>query len=215
MGEKSFSVELCGGTHVKRTGDIGVFVIVNQSSVASGIRRIEAIGGKQALEYINEVREVTDSLQSKLNVPADALLEKVEALIEENKKLKKSGGSQSNSVKVIFSETYDINDWQLQVEQVSTDDNKILRGLVDNKKVNLSKGCVVLLNAIGSKVAVVSGVTDNLVDQLSAKDVVSLLCEQLGGKGGGRPDFAQGAGESKNINEFVTSILNSVKSLAN
>ena len=215
MGEKSFSVELCGGTHVERTGDIGVFVIVNQSSVASGIRRIEAIGGKQALEYINEVRAVTDSLQSKLNVPADALLEKVEALIEENKKLKKSGGSQPTSVKVIFSETYDINDWQLQVEQVSTDDNKILRGLVDNKKASLAKGCVVLLNAIGSKVAVVSGVTDNLVDQLSAKDVVSLLCEQLGGKGGGRPDFAQGAGESKNINEFVTSILNSVKSLAN
>ena len=86
---------------------------------------------------------------------------------------------------------------------------------MDNKKASLSKGCVVLLNAIGSKVAVVSGVTDNLVDQLSAKDVVSLLCEQLGGKGGGRPDFAQGAGESKNINEFVTSILNSVKSLAN
>ena len=215
MGEKSFSVELCGGTHVERTGDIGVFVIVNQSSVASGIRRIEAIGGKQALEYINEVREVTDSLQTKLNVPADALLEKVEALIEENKKLKKSGGSQSNSVKIIFSETYDINDWQLQVEQVSTDDNKILRGLVDNKKASLSKGCVVLLNAIGSKVAIVSGVTDNLVDQVSAKDVVSLLCEQLGGKGGGRPDFAQGAGESKNTNEFVTSILNSVKSLAN
>ena len=215
MGEKSFSVELCGGTHVERTGDIGVFVIVNQSSVASGIRRIEAIGGKQALEYINEVREVTDSLQSKLNVPADALLEKVEALIEENKKLKKSGGSQPNSVKVIFSETYDINDWQLQVEQVSTDDNKLLRSLVDNKKASLSKGCVVLLNAIGSKVAVVSGVTDNLVDKLSAKDVVSLLCEQLGGKGGGRPDFAQGAGESKNTNEFVTSILNSVKSLAN
>ena len=117
MGEKSFSVELCGGTHVERTGDIGVFVIVNQSSVASGIRRIEAIGGKQALEYINEVRAVTDSLQTKLNVPADALLEKVEALIEENKKLKKSGGSQPNSVKVIFSETYDVNDWQLQVEQ--------------------------------------------------------------------------------------------------
>ena len=215
MGEKSFSVELCGGTHVERTGDIGVFVIVNQSSVASGIRRIEAIGGKQALEYINEVRAVTDSLQSKLNVPTDALLEKVEALIEENKKLKKSGGSQSNSVKVIFSETYDINDWQLKVEQVSTDDNKILRGLVDNKKATLSKGCVVLLNAIGSKVAIVSGVTDNLVDEISAKEVVSLLCEQLGGKGGGRPDFAQGAGESKNTNEFVTSILNSVKSLAN
>jgi alanyl-tRNA synthetase len=215
MGEKSFSVELCGGTHVERTGDIGVFVIVNQSSVASGIRRIEAIGGKQALEYINEVREVTELFQSKLNVPADALLEKVEALIEENKKLKKSGGSQPNSVKIIFSETYDINDWKLEVEQVAIDDNKLLRSMVDSKKALIQKGCVVLLNAINNKVAIVCGVTDNLVDEISAKEVVSLLCEQLGGKGGGRPDFAQGAGESKNTNEFVTSILNSVKSLAN
>ena len=87
--------------------------------------------------------------------------------------------------------------------------------MVDSKKAAISKGCIVLLNVIGNKVAVVAGVTENLVDKLSAKNVVSLLCEQLDGKGGGRPDFAQGAGETKNLNEFVTSILNSVKSIAN
>jgi alanyl-tRNA synthetase len=87
--------------------------------------------------------------------------------------------------------------------------------MVDNKKTSISKGCIILLNAIGDKVAVVAGVTDNLTKDISAKDIVSLLCEQLNGKGGGRPDFAQGAGETKNINEFVTSILNSVKSIAN
>ncbi|MCH1416848.1 MAG: DHHA1 domain-containing protein, partial [Gammaproteobacteria bacterium] len=215
MGDKSFSVELCGGTHIKRTGDVGVFVITSQSSVASGVRRIEALGGKKALEHINEVRNVNDSLQQKLNVPSDAMLEKVEALIEENKRLKKSGAAQVKSAEVVLSESHEINDWVLHVEQVSIQDNKLLRGMVDNKKTSISKGCIILLNAIGDKVAVVAGVTDNLTKDISAKDIVSLLCEQLNGKGGGRPDFAQGAGETKNINEFVTSILNSVKSIAN
>jgi alanyl-tRNA synthetase len=215
MGDKSFSVELCGGTHIKRTGDVGVFVITSQSSVASGVRRIEALGGKKALEHINEIRNVNDSLQQKLNVPSDAMLEKVEALIEENKRLKKSGAAPVKSAEVVLSESHEINDWVLHVEQVSIQDNKLLRGMVDNKKTSISKGCIILLNAIGDKVAVVAGVTDNLTKDISAKDIVSLLCEQLNGKGGGRPDFAQGAGETKNINEFVTSILNSVKSIAN
>ena len=215
MGDKSFSVELCGGTHIKRTGDVGVFVITSQSSVASGVRRIEALGGKKALEHINEVRNVNESLQQKLNVPSDAMLEKVEALIEENKRLKKSGAVPVKSAEVVLSESHEINDWVLHVEQVSIQDNKLLRGMVDNKKTSISKGCIILLNAIGDKVAVVAGVTDNLTKDISAKVIVSLLCEQLNGKGGGRPDFAQGAGETKNINEFVTSILNSVKSIAN
>ena len=89
MGEKSFSVELCGGTHIKRTGDVGVFVITSQSSVASGVRRIEALRWKESFELINDVRNVNESLQQKLNVPSDAMLEKVEALIEENKKAQK------------------------------------------------------------------------------------------------------------------------------
>ncbi|MDB4849252.1 alanine--tRNA ligase [Gammaproteobacteria bacterium] len=215
MGEKSFSVELCGGTHIKRTGDVGVFVITSQSSVASGVRRIEALGGKKALEFINDVRNVNESLQQKLNVPSEAMLEKVEALIEENKKLKKTGATSPKSAEIIFTESHEIDDWVLHVEQVAIEDNKLLRNMVDSKKAAISKGCVVLLNVIGNKVAVVAGVTENLVNKISAKDVVSLLCEQLDGKGGGRPDFAQGAGETKNINEFVTSILNSVKSVAN
>ncbi len=215
MGEKSFSVELCGGTHIKRTGDVGVFVITSQSSVASGVRRIEALGGKKALEFINKVRNVNESLQQKLNVPAEAILEKVEALIEENKKLKKTGSTSFKSAEIVLTESHEIDDWVLHVEQVAIEDSKLLRGMVDSKKASISKGCIVLLNVIGNKVAVVAGVTENLVDKISAKDVVSLLCEQLDGKGGGRPDFAQGAGETKNLNEFVTSILNSVKSIAN
>ena len=214
MGSDSFSVELCGGTHVKRTGDIGVFVITAQSSVASGIRRIEAVAGKKALSYISEIRKVNNSLQEILNTPVDAMNEKIQSLIDENKKLKKSGGVTSSKADVVSSDVMDIDDWKLVVEHISIEDAKQLRGLVDQKKQSLDKGCVVLLNSHNNKVAIVSGVTDNLLDVISAKDVVSLLCEKLNGRGGGRPDFAQGAGESENINEFVTSIPALVKSLA-
>ena len=214
MGSDSFSVELCGGTHVKRTGDIGVFVITAQSSVASGIRRIEAVAGKKALSYISEIRKVNNSLQEILNTPVDAMNEKIQSLIDENKKLKKSGGVTSSNVDVVSSDVMDIDDWKLVVEHISIEDAKQLRGLVDQKKQSLDKGCVVLLNSHNNKVAIVSGVTDNLLDVISAKDVVSSLCEKLNGRGGGRPDFAQGAGESENINEFVTSIPALVKSLA-
>ena len=214
MGSDSFSVELCGGTHVKRTGDIGVFVITAQSSVASGIRRIEAVAGKKALSYISEIRKVNNSLQEILNTPVDAMNEKIQSLIDENKKLKKSGGVTSSKADVVSSDVMDIDDWKLVVEHISIEDAKQLRGLVDQKKQSLDKGCVVLLNSHNNKVAIVSGVTDNLLDVISAKDVVSSLCEKLNGRGGGRPDFAQGAGESEDINEFVTSIPALVKSLA-
>ena len=213
MGEESFSVELCGGTHVDRTGDIGTLVIVSQSSVASGVRRIEAIAGLESLEYLANLKTLTNELQKTLNTTSDKLSEKINALVQENKKLKKSGPVASKQ-EVISCEELSIDDWTLVIEQLKLEDNKELRGLVDQKKSKLSKGCVVLLSAANEKVAIVAGVTKNLVDTISAKDVVSELCSQLDGRGGGRPDFAQGAGNSKNINDFVTSISKTVKSLS-
>ena len=213
MGEESFSVELCGGTHVNRTGDIGTLVIISQSSVASGVRRIEAIAGHESLEYLANLKTLTNELQKTLNTSSDKLSEKVNALVQENKKLKKSGPVGSKQ-EVISSEELSIDDWTLVIEQLKLEDNKELRGLVDQKKSKLTKGCVVLLSAVNEKIAIVAGVTKNLVDTISAKDVVSELCSQLDGRGGGRPDFAQGAGNSKNINDFVTSISKTVKFLS-
>jgi alanyl-tRNA synthetase len=213
MGEESFSVELCGGTHVDRTGDIGTLVITSQSSVASGVRRIEAIAGHESLEYLANLKTLTNELQKTLNTTSDKLSEKVNALIQENKKLKKSGPVASKQ-EVISSEELSIDDWTLVIEQLKLEDNKELRGLVDQKKSKLSKGCVVLLSEANEKIAIVAGVTKNLVDTISAKEIVSELCSQLDGRGGGRPDFAQGAGNSKNINDFVTSIPKTVKSLS-
>ena len=213
MGEKSFSVELCGGTHVDRTGDMGLFIIVNQSSVASGIRRVEALSGKQAMAYLEELRSVNDSIQQLLNAPQDSLEEKIKYLIDENKKLKK-GGTSPSAVEVIDSHVFDNDGWSLALEQVAVEDNKLLRGLVDKKKNSLENGVIILLNVIDSKVALVCGVTETMTSKISAGDVIKMLAESLGGKGGGRPDFAQGAGETNDIKKFVTSIPDIVKSVA-
>ena len=213
MGEEDFSVELCGGTHVSRTGDIGSFVVTSQSSVASGIRRIEAIAGKQAINHLNNIRSVNQSLQKVLNTTSDKLAEKIEALIQENKKLKKSGPV-STSNETIFSEESTINNWKLIIKQVALEDNKQLRGLVDQAKKGIDRGVVILLSESNGKIAIVAGVTKNLIDEISAKDIISELSSQLNGKGGGRPDFAQGAGVSEKVNEFVTSIPNTVKSIS-
>jgi alanyl-tRNA synthetase len=213
MGENSYSVELCGGTHVERTGDVGFFIITNQSSVASGIRRIEAVAGMRAIEHINNVRNVSNSIQTLLNVSASDIEEKIKALIKENKDLKKAGNN-SNQHAVIHSESHDFGDWKLIVEQVEVTNIKDMRVIVDSHKNTNEKVCVVVLSVNKNKVAFVAGVTKNLIESISAKDVVSLLSDEIGGRGGGREDFAQGAGETKNIQEFVTSIANSVKSLA-
>ena len=214
MGENSYSVELCGGTHVNRTGDIGFFVITNQSSVASGIRRIEALAGSKSIEHVKKLRDVNLSLQNSLNVSADELQEKVNSLIEENKKLKKSSKSKSAKKSVISSEMHEFGDWKLIVEQVDVEDTKDLRSLADEQKNTNEKLCVVIFTESSNKIALVCGVTKNLTESLSAKEVVSELSNQINGKGGGRSDFAQGAGETDNIKDFVTSIPNSVKSLA-
>ena len=213
MGEKSFSVELCGGTHVDRTGDMGLFIIVNQSSVASGIRRVEALSGKQAMAYLEELRSVNDSIQQLLNAPQDSLEEKIKHLMDENKKLKK-GGTSPSAVEVIDSHVFENDGWSLALEQVAVEDNKLLRGLVDKKKNTLENGVIILLNVIDSKVALVCGVTESMTSKISAGDVIKMLAESLGGKGGGRPDFAQGAGETNDIKKFVTSIPDIVKSVA-
>ena len=114
----------------------------------------------------------------------------------------------------MLSETYDVEDWKLIVEQVEISDTKDLRNLVcEQKKIN-NKACIFILNHQKNKVAFVCGVTSNLVETISAKDVISQLSEAIDGKGGGRSDFAQGAGETDNIADFVTSVVNTVKSLA-
>ena len=214
MGKNSYSVELCGGTHVNRTGDIGLFIITNQSSVASGIRRIEALAGYQSIKHINDMREATTSIQSVLNVPTEDIHEKILSILEENKNLKKKSVNSKSKKSVVLSKTIDIDDWKLIIEQIEIESTKDLRNLVDEQKNANEKACIVLLNVNKDKVAFVCGVTNNLSKSISADKVVSKLSQLIDGKGGGRSDFAQGAGKLENISDFVTSVINTVKSLA-
>ena len=214
MGKNSYSVELCGGTHVNRTGDIGLFIITNQSSVASGVRRIEALAGYQSIKHINYIREATTSLQSVLNVPTEDIHEKILSILEENKNLKKKSVNSKSKKSVVLSKTIDIDDWKLIIEQIEIESTKDLRNLVDEQKNANEKACIVLLNVNEDKVAFVCGVTNNLSKSISADKVVSKLSQLIDGKGGGRSDFAQGAGKLENISDFVTSVINTVKSLA-
>ena len=207
------SYELCGGTHAKNTLSLRVFKILSEGSVASGIRSIEAIAGAKALDYLLELKLSTTNLKRILNVGGNEITAKVEGIIKENKQLKKQGSSKG-AVTVENKISEDIDDWTLNIERISTGDPKQLRGLADQKKAARNKGCVILVTEVNNKASFVCSVTNNLTDKLSAKKIIAELAKGINGKGGGRDDFAQGAGDAKNLNDFVTSIPNSVKSLA-
>ena len=209
-----FSVELCGGTHVSRTGDIGMFIITSESSVSSGVRRIEAAVGSKAMELMLEMRSQLQTTQALLNVGPSEIGSKVKDLITENKSLKK-GKKVNQSAPIEAKEsTHAINDYELVLLQVNSQNIQELRQLVDQHKKDQKKKCILIFSHQDNKVVLVCGVTQDLEESVQASKVIQAVSESIGGKGGGRNDFAQGAGECKNIDEFVNSIPNIVQSLA-
>ena len=209
-----FSVELCGGTHVSRTGDIGMFIITSESSVSSGVRRIEAAVGTKAMELMLEMRSQLQTTQALLNVGPSEIGSKVKDLITENKSLKK-GKKVNQSAPIEAKEsTHAINDYELVLLQVNSQNIQELRQLVDQHKKDQKKKCILIFSHQDNKVVLVCGVTQDLEESVQASKVIQAVSESIGGKGGGRNDFAQGAGECKNIDEFVNSIPNIVQSLA-
>ncbi|NNL17410.1 MAG: alanine--tRNA ligase, partial [Boseongicola sp.] len=197
----TYSIELCGGTHVERTGDIGVFVVLGDSASAAGVRRIEALTGEAAFQYLidqdQRLAAVANALKAK---PAD-VVDRVKALQDERKALTAEiadlrrqvamggGGSESHA------ET--VNDISIIAQVVSGVTGKDLPGLIDEHKSRLGSGVVVLIADAGGKAAVAAGVTSDLVERVSAIDLVRATVAELGGKGGGgRPDMAQGGGAS-------------------
>jgi len=200
---KPYSLELCGGTHVKRTGDIGLVTLVSEAAVAAGVRRVEALTGSEARAYLDaqdkRVKEVAAILKSGMaDVPA-----RVAQLVEDRRKLEKelqeakkklamgggAGGDAGGAVKTIGSV-------QLMGRVVDGINAKDLKGMVDEAKTQLGSGVVVLISTgEGGKASIVTGVTKDLVEKVSAVDLVRLGSEALGGRGGGgRPDMAQAGG---------------------
>jgi len=194
-----FSVELCGGTHVDRTGDIGVFKITHEGGVASGVRRIEAVTGKGALEWIDARQKALGDLAGLLrSTPEEAAL-KVEQLLKRNKDLEKElaaakqalvtgqGADHSGNVQ-------EIGGIKVLATRMDGADAKTLRDAVDRFKDKLQNAIVVLGSVDDGKVRLAAGVTKNNTDRIRAGDLIKPVAEQVGGKGGGRPDFAQAGG---------------------
>jgi alanyl-tRNA synthetase len=209
-----FSVELCGGTHVSRTGDIGMFIITSESSVSSGVRRIEAAVGSQAVELMLEMQQQLQTAQSLLNIGASEISSKVKDLIAENKSLKK--GKKTNPASSIEAKDsrHQLDGFELVLLQVKNQNIQDLRQLVDQHKKDQQEQCILIVSSQDNKIVLVCGVTSDLEDSLQANKVIQAVCKSIDGKGGGRNDFAQGAGECNNIDEFVNSIPNIVQSIA-
>ncbi len=217
MGE-GFSVELCGGTHVQRTGDIGLFRIISESGVAAGIRRIEAVTGQQALARFDYVESLVDAAGFALKANRDNLLEKLEALVAQNRKLEKDLASlktklASSSGGDLTSQAKDIGVGKLLVLNLEGADAKSLRDIADQYKQKLGSAIVLLSTIEDGKVSLVASVTQDLTNKVKAGDLVGHVAKQIGGKGGGRADMAQGGGtDVSQLNPALASVASWVDS---
>ena len=199
MGADRFSVELCGGTHVKRTGDIGLFWITGESGVASGVRRIEAVTGEAALTQVASMSQTIQSVCSALKATPDTASSKVEALRGEVRDLEKESARLRQ--KLATSAGGDLTQDAVEVEGVKVLAAQIegatassLRDTLDQCKNKLGTGVILLAAVEDGKIALVAGVTSDTTDRVKAGDVIKHFAGKLGGKGGGRPDMAQGGG---------------------
>ncbi|MEQ9146385.1 MAG: alanine--tRNA ligase [Parvibaculaceae bacterium] len=220
----SFSVELCGGTHVRRVGDIGLFKIVSEGAVASGVRRIEALTAEGARTYLLEQERIARDAAAALKVTPDQLGDRVVALVEERRRLERElaeakkklalgGGGSGDSA----SEVEDLGGVKIIARALEGISPKELRGLIDDAKKKVGSGIVALIAlSDDGKAGIAVGVTDDLTDRLSAVDLVRTGAEALGGKGGGgRPDLAQAGGpDGSKASAALAAIKETVGSLA-
>ena len=193
------SKELCGGTHVARTGDIGLFKIVSEGGVAAGVRRVEAVAGSVAFDYVQSLdRRFSHAAELLKSQPADVeskisgLLENVKALEKQLATMKsKLAASQGDE---LLSQAFDVNGVKVLATKLDGTDAKILRETLDQLKQKLKSAVIVLAIADGEKVSLAAGVTNDLIAKYKAGDLVNHVAQQVGGKGGGKPDMAMAGG---------------------
>ena len=196
-----FSVELCGGTHVARSGDIGVFKIISEGGVASGVRRIEALTGQGALEWIDSNQRSLDEIAGLVKSTRDHVSAKVEQLLRRSRELEKQladARQQLLTGDAIHSDDdiTEIAGIKVMVKRMDGADATTLREAVDRFKDKLQSAVVVLGSVDEGKVRLAAGVTSNNIDRIKAGDVIKPVAETIGGRGGGRPDFAQAGGSN-------------------
>lgn len=198
MGE--FSLELCGGTHVSRTGDIGLFKIISETGIAAGVRRIEAATGEKALNWIETVDTQLQIATELLKTNRDNFIEKLQQILQDNQSLEKERVKLQQTLanqhkKQIIQDIQDVGDIKVLAAVVpNIIDVKTLRNTVDELKEGMAKGVIVLALAQGSTIQFVCSVTKNISGRMNAGELANHVAQQIGGKGGGRPDMAQGGG---------------------
>ncbi|KDN10020.1 alanine--tRNA ligase [Gilliamella sp. Imp1-1] len=197
MGD--FSIELCGGTHVDRTGDIGLFKIISESSIASGVRRIEATSGQNAMDLIHNESNLLTQIGQLAKSDKSVVLARIEQLIDQTKQLERTieqlkAQKASQESAQLLNQCEKINDKHLLIAKLDNVEAKLLRTMIDDLKNQLKTGVIILAAVNDDKINLAAGVTNDLVNIVKAGDLVSQLALKVGGKGGGRPDFAQAGG---------------------
>jgi alanyl-tRNA synthetase len=213
-----FSMELCGGTHVERAGDIGLFKIISESGVAAGVRRIEAVTGQSAFEWVARTDHVLRDVASMLRGSREDVDEKVRELVERSRRLEKEvqqlksklASGQSGDLSV---QAKDVGGIKVLAAQVEGADAKSLRDAVDQLRNKLGSSVIVLSTVKDGKVVLVAGVSTDLLERYKAGDIIGLVAAQVGGRGGGRPDFAQAGGtQPENVGAALASVETWVRS---
>ena len=211
LGE--FSTELCGGVHVERTGDIGLFKITSEAGIAAGTRRIEATTAQSALNYIEAQANSLSMIASLVKSDVASVSSKVEQLISRGKlldkeviQLKQQLAAQAGSD--LLGQAIDIHGFKVLIADLGNAEAKSLRGMVDDLKIKMSSGIIFLATANDGKVGLIAGVTKDLVGKVKAGELVNMVAQQVGGKGGGRPDMAQAGGSQP---ENIATALKSVQ----
>ncbi len=198
MGE--FSVELCGGTHVSYTGEIGFFKISAETGVAAGVRRLEAVTGHTALQWVEKLQGDLTKIADLLKTSQDEAVGKLKLLIEQNKEQEKfliraKRDMIHKQIDDLAKQAVAVQDVSVVAAEIPNADVEGLRQAVDQLKQKLPDAAIILATTIDMKVYLVAGVTKNLMSKIKAGDLVSFAAQQMGGKGGGRPDMAQGGGD--------------------
>ncbi len=207
-----FSTELCGGVHVNRTGDIGLVKIVSESGIAAGVRRIEAVSGEGALAFIDNQAETLSTIAGLVKSDVAGAVDKVEQVLSKNKQLEKELAQLKQQLAAqagsdLVSQAIEINGVKALVAELDGVASKDLRGMVDELKVKLNSGIIMLATANDGKVGLIAGVTKDLVGRVKAGELVNMVAQQVGGKGGGRPDMAQAGGsQPENIPQAMASV---------
>lgn len=217
LSMSEFSVELCGGTHVSYTGDIGLFKIISESGVAAGIRRIEAVTAEHALDWIDQTESQLSEVSIMLKGNRENISSRVSQLMEKNRSLEKEleqlkGKLASSQGSDLSSQAVDVNGIKVLAANLEGADVKTLRDTLDQLKNKLGTSAIVLAAVNGEKVSLVAGVSKDATNKIKAGDLVNSVATQVGGKGGGRPDMAQAGGDQpENLSAALKSVVEWVK----